>query len=55
MGYDGDGGTAAGKPAPLIDQGHRMMQLWKAGDLVRVDEYLEARGLSRNALFHQLL
>jgi adenine-specific DNA methylase len=55
MGYDGDGGTAAGKPAPLIDQVHRMMHLWKAGDLVRVDEYLEARGLRRNALFHQLL
>jgi putative DNA methylase len=55
MGYDGDGGTAAGKPAPLIDQVHRMMHLWKAGDLVRVDEYLEARGLSRNALFHQIL
>jgi putative DNA methylase len=54
MGYDGDGGTA-GKPAPLIDQVHRMMHLWKAGDLVRVDEYLEARGLRRNALFHQLL
>jgi putative DNA methylase len=31
------------------------MHLWKAGDLVRVDEYLEARGLSRNALFHQIL
>jgi putative DNA methylase len=55
MGYDGDGGTAAGKPAPLIDQVHRMMHLWKDGDLVRVDEYLEARGLRRNALFHQLL
>ena len=55
MGYDGDGGTVAGKPAPLIDQLHRMMHLWKAGDLVRVDEYLEARGLRRNALFHQLL
>lgn len=55
MGYDGDGGTAAGKPAPLIDQVHRVMHLWKAGDLIRVDEYLEARGLRRNALFHQLL
>ena len=55
MGYDGDGGAAAGKPAPLIDQVHRMMHLWMAGDLVRVDEYLEARGLRRNALFHQLL
>ena len=32
-----------------------MMHLWKAGDLVRVDDYLETRGLRRNALFHQLL
>ncbi len=55
MGYDGDAGDAAGKPAPLIDQVHRMMHLWKAGDLIRVDEYLDARGLRRNALFHQLL
>lgn len=60
MGYDGDGGTAAvatgaGKPAPLIDQVHRLMHLWRAGDVVRVDEYLDARGLRRNALFHQLL
>ena len=55
MGYDGDGGATAGKPAPLIDQVHRMMHLWKAGDLVRVDDYLETRGLRRNALFHQLL
>jgi len=50
MGYDGDG-----RPAPLIDQVHRLMHLWKAGDLIRVDEYLDARGLRRNALFHQLL
>ncbi|MFI5353197.1 MAG: DUF1156 domain-containing protein [Candidatus Binatales bacterium] len=52
MGYDGDGTAAA---APLIDQVHRLMHLWKAGDLIRVDEYLDARGLRRNALFHQLL
>ena len=52
MGYDGDGGTPA---APLIDQVHRLMHLWRAGDVVRVDEYLDARGLRRNALFHQLL
>ena len=50
MGYDGDG-----RPAPLIDQVHRLMHLWRAGDVVRVDEYLDARGLRRNALFHQLL
>ncbi|MBE3604319.1 DUF1156 domain-containing protein [bacterium] len=50
MGYDGEG-----RPAPLIDQAHRLMHLWRAGDVVRVDEYLDARGLRRNALFHQLL
>lgn len=50
MGYD-----AEGHPAPLIDQVHRLMHLWKAGDVIKVDEYLDARGLKRNALFHQLL
>ena len=50
MGYDGDG-----RPAPLIDQVHRLMHLWRAGDVVRVDEYLDARGLRRNPLFHHLL
>jgi putative DNA methylase len=55
MGYDGDPRSAGEKPAPLIDQVHRLMHLWRAGDVVRVDEYLDARGLRRNALFHQLL
>ena len=55
MGYDGDAGAAAFKPAPLIDQVHRLMHLWRAGDVVRVDEYVETRALKRNALFHQLL
>lgn len=50
MGYD-----AEGHPAPLIDQVHRLMHLWKAGDVIKVDDYLDARGLKRNALFHQLL
>jgi adenine-specific DNA methylase len=50
MGYDGDG-----KPAPLIDQVHRLMHLWRAGDVVKVDEYVESHALKRNALFHQLL
>lgn len=39
----------------LIDQVHRLMHLWKTGDVVRVDEYLDARGLRRHRLFHQLL
>ncbi|MBN2007576.1 MAG: DUF1156 domain-containing protein [Anaerolineae bacterium] len=40
---------------PLIDQAHRLMHLWRAGDVTKVDAYLDARGLRRNALFHQLL
>ncbi len=50
MGYD-----AYGALAPMIDQVHRLMHLWKAGDLVRVNEYVDSRALGRNALFHQLL
>jgi putative DNA methylase len=45
----------AGRPVPLIDQAHRLMHLWRAGDQVKVDEYLDVRGLKRNALFAQLL
>jgi hypothetical protein len=40
---------------PLIDQIHRLMHLWKSGDVSRVNEYLDLRGLRRNTLFHQLL
>jgi hypothetical protein len=50
MGYD-----EGGRPAPLIDQVHRLMLLWKLGDVVKVDDYLDARGLRKNALFLQLL
>jgi adenine-specific DNA methylase len=51
MGYEAPGG----RPVPLIDQVHRLMHLWKAGDVAKVDDYLDARGLRRHALFHQLL
>jgi len=44
-----------GAPAPLIDQVHRLMHLWRAGDVIKVDEYLDVRGLGHNRLFHQLL
>ena len=44
-----------GRPAPLIDQVHKLMHLWRAGDQAKVNEYLDSRGLQRNALFHQLL
>ena len=44
-----------GKPVPLIDQVHRIMRLWKAGDVVKVNEYLDQRALRANKVFHQLL
>ena len=50
MGYD-----VGGHPAPLIDQVHRIMLLWKEGDVAKVDEYMNARGLRESKLFHQLL
>lgn len=51
LGYEGPGG----RPVPLIDQAHRLMHLWRAGDQAKVDDYLETRGLKRNALFAKLL
>ena len=50
MGYDTEG-----HPAPLIDQVHRLMHLWKTGDVGKVDDYLDSRGLRKNALFLHLL
>ncbi len=51
LGLEGPGG----RPAPLIDQVHRLMHLWRAGDQPKVDDYLDTRGLQRNALFNQML
>jgi adenine-specific DNA methylase len=51
MGYD----APNGRPIPLIDQIHRLMHLWKGGDVVKVDDYLNERGQRRNALFLQVL
>jgi hypothetical protein len=44
-----------GHPTPMIDRIHRLMQLWRAGDSAKVDEYLEEHSLTRNATFHQVL
>ncbi|MGQ9556194.1 MAG: DUF1156 domain-containing protein, partial [Anaerolineae bacterium] len=49
------GMPAGGRPAPLIDQIHRIMHLWKAGDVQKVDGYLEDQGLRRNPLFARVL
>jgi hypothetical protein len=50
MRYDADG-----RLGPLIDQVHRLMRLWKAGDVDKVGDYLDAHGLRKHALFLQLL
>lgn len=44
-----------GKAVPLIDRVHCLMHLWKAGDLHKVDEYLDENGLRRQELFKRLL
>jgi adenine-specific DNA methylase len=49
------GMPASGRPASLIDQIHHIMRLWKAGDVQKVDSYLEDQGLRRNPLFARVL
>jgi hypothetical protein len=51
LGLDAEGGRVA----PLIDQVHKLMHLWKGGDVTKVNDYLDSRGLRRSAIFVQLL
>ena len=51
LGYEGPGG----RPAPLIDQAHRLMHLWRAGEEAGVNGYIDDNGLARHALFARLL
>jgi putative DNA methylase len=51
LGYEAPGG----RPVPLIDRVHRLMHLWKAGDVQKVDEYLDDNALRRQELFKRLL
>lgn len=51
LGHEAPGG----KPVPLIDRVHCLMHLWKAGDLSKVDGYLDSNGLRRHELFKRLL
>ena len=44
-----------GTPAPLIDQAHRLLHLWRAGSEAKVNDYLDDRGLKHHALFARLL
>ncbi|MBW1896940.1 MAG: DUF1156 domain-containing protein, partial [Deltaproteobacteria bacterium] len=40
MGYE----APSGRPIPLIDRVHCLMHLWRAGDVHKVDEYLDDNG-----------
>jgi putative DNA methylase len=51
LGYE----APRGKPVPLIDRVHCLMHLWKAGELWKVDEYLDSNGLRRQELFKRLV
>ena len=61
MGYDAPSGLSAcghaqaGRPVPLIDRVHRLMHLWRAGDVHKVDDYLDDNGLRRHELFKRLV
>ena len=51
LGYEGPGGRSV----PLIDRTHGLMHLWRAGEEARVNDYIDANGLARHALFARLL
>jgi putative DNA methylase len=51
LGHEAPGG----KPVPLIDRVRRLMDLWKGGDLSKVDEYLDANAVRRQEIFRGLL
>jgi len=44
-----------GKAVPLIDRIHRVMHLWRKGDVQKVDEYLDQHALRRNELFKRVV
>ncbi len=51
LGVEGYGG----RPAPLIDRVHRLMQLWTTGDLAKVNAYIDDAKAARDPLFGQLV
>ena len=51
MGYE----APEGRVVPLIDRVHRVMHLWKEGDVQKVDEYLDEHALRRNELFKRVV
>jgi putative DNA methylase len=51
MGFESIGG----REVPLIDRVHRLMHLWREGDVRRVDDYLDQYALRRHELFVRLI
>ena len=51
----GLGLTADGRPVPLIDQVHHTMHLWRSGDVVQVNAYLDDAAVRSNPLFQTVL
>ena len=51
LGLEGIGG----KPVPLIDHVHRLMWLWKGGDVGKVDTYLDQTSVAGDPLFAEVL
>lgn len=51
MGYE----APEGRVVPLIDRIHRVMHLWKEGDVQKVDDYLDDHALRRNELFKRVV
>lgn len=40
---------------PLIDKVHRLMHLWRAGDVMKVNAYMDSYALGYNTLFGQVM
>jgi putative DNA methylase len=51
MGFESIGG----REVPLIDRVHRLMHLWRDGDVRKVDDYLDNYALRRHELFARLI
>jgi putative DNA methylase len=47
--------SVGGRESPLIDRVHRLMHLWRDGDVRKVDDYLDEYALRQNELFGRLI
>ncbi len=50
----GEEGTS-GRVVPMIDQVHKLMHLWKAGNVAKVNDYLDRHSLRRSEIFSRLI